>query len=300
LLKQFSKTYCSLREIQKSFLERKIVSVLGAVAKMVSWLKIPRMMKHAIASKILSKFPRLKIYVRWSKVRDPRYLNIRKFVLENLSKSVSQLQQDLVAQFLSSVMIKKVSPRSAAYFVEIGANDGKYLSNTFTLEKTFGWNGLLSEVNSSLTQTLFLNRPKSKIDVRAVDEISGIKKVFKQTNNSEYSALEGVSMHTDKFMDSISEVVETINLTDLLEECKSPKCIDFLSIDTEGNEFDILKGLNFKMFRFNYIAVEVSRNQEEITEILGSNGYIRILEEVSLWDQWWISQEVMLKLKELP
>lgn len=276
------------------------MSVLSAIAKIVCWLKIPRMIKHGIASKLLSKFPRLKIYVRWSKVRDPRYSNIRKFVLENLGKSVSQLQQDLVAQFLSSVMINKVSPRSTAYFVEIGANDGKYLSNTFTLENTFGWNGLLSEVNSSLTQILFLNRPNSKIDVRAVDEISGIKKGFKQSKNSEYSALEGVSIHTDQFIDSISEVVETINLTDLLEEFKSPKCIDFLSIDTEGNEFNILKGLNFNLFRFNYIAVEVSRNQEEITEILGSNGYIRILEEVSLWDQWWISQEVMLKLKELP
>ena len=276
------------------------MSVLGTIAKIVSWLKIPRMMKRGILSKILSKFPRLKIYVRWSKVRDPRYLNIRKFVLENLSKSASQLQQDLVAQFLSSVIIKKLPPETSAYFVEIGANDGKYLSNTFTLENTFGWNGLLSEVNSSLTQTLFHNRPKSKIDVRAVDEISGVKKCFKRSKNSEYSALEGFSVHTDQFIDSISELVETINLTDLLEECKSPKCIDFLSIDTEGNEFDILKGLNFNLFRFNYIAVEVSRNQEEIAEILASNGYVRILEEVSLWDQWWISQEVMLKLEELP
>ena len=150
-----------------------------------------------------------------------------------------------------------------------------------------------------MTHTLFLNRPKSKIDVRAVDEISGIKKAFNQSKNSEFSALEGVSLHTDQFIDSISEVVETVNLTDLFEEFKSPKCIDFLSIDTEGNEFDILKGLNFNLFKFNYIAVEVSRNQEEIAEILGSNGYVRILEEVSLWDQWWVSQEVMLKLKEL-
>ena len=107
-------------------------------------------------------------------------------------------------------------------------------------------------------------------------------------------------MHTVQFIDSISEIVETINLTDLLEEFKSPKYIDFLSIDTEGNEFDILKGLDFNLFKFNYIAVEVSRNQEEITEILGSNGYVRILEEVSLWDQWWVSQDVMLKLKDLP
>ena len=275
------------------------MSVLSVIAKLVSELKISRMTKYGTKSKILSKFPRLKIYVRWSKVRDPKYLKIRKFVFENLGKSVSQLQQDLVAQFLSSVIIKKVSPQTTAYFVEIGANDGKYLSNTFTLENTFGWNGLLSEVNSSLTHTLFLNRPKSKIDVRAVDEISGIKKAFNQSKNSEYSALEGVSLHTDQFIDSISEVVETVNLTDLLEEFKSPKCIDFLSIDTEGNEFDILKGLNFNLFKFNYIAVEVSRNQEEIAEILGSNGYVRILEEVSLWDQWWVSQEVMLKLKEL-
>ncbi len=275
------------------------MSVLSAIAKLVSELKISRMTKYGTKSKILSKFPRLKIYVRWSKVSDPKHLKIRKFVFENLGKSVSQLQQDLVAQFLSSVMVKKVSPQTTAYFVEIGANDGKYLSNTFTLENTFGWNGLLSEVNSSLTHTLFLNRPKSKIDIRAVDEISGVKKVFNQSKNSEYSALEGVSVQAAQFIDSISEVVETVNLTDLLEEFKSPKCIDFLSIDTEGNEFDILKGLNFNLFKFNYIAVEVSRNQEEIAEILGSNGYVRILEEVSLWDQWWVSQDVMLKLKEL-
>lgn len=267
--------------------------------KIVSWLEVPRKIKHYAASNFLSKFPRLKIYVRWSKIKNPKYLNIRKFVLENLDKSVSQLQQDLVAQFLSSMMRKKDSSKTTAYFVEIGANDGKYLSNTFTLENAFGWNGLLSEVNSSLAQTLFLNRPKSKIDVRAVDEFSGIRKVFIKSKDSEYSALEGVSVHADQLIDSISEVVETINLTDLLEDFKSPKCIDFLSIDTEGNEFDILKGLNFNLFRFNYIAVEVSKNQEEITEILGSNGYIRILEEVSLWDQWWVSQEVMLKLKEL-
>ena len=76
------------------------MSVLSVIAKIVSELKIPRMMKHGIASKILSKFPRLKTYIRWSKVRDPKYLNLRKFVLENLGKSVSQLQQDLVAQFL--------------------------------------------------------------------------------------------------------------------------------------------------------------------------------------------------------
>ena len=271
--------------------------ISDAIVQMVSWLEIPRKMKRYAASKFLSKFPRLRIYVRWSKVKNPEYLNIRKFVLENLDKSFSQLQQDLVAQFLSSVMRENYSPQTTAYFVEIGANDGKYLSNTFTLESTFGWNGLLSEVNSSLTPTLHINRPKSKIDVRAVDEISGIKKVFSKSKNSEYSALEGVSIHEEQLTDSIGEVVETINLTDLLEEFESPNCIDFLSIDTEGNELDILKGLDFNLYKFHYIAVEVSRNQEEITEILCSNGYFRILEEVSLWDQWWVSQEVMLKLK---
>ena len=273
------------------------MAIESAIAKNMSWLNVPKKIKHGIASKLISGFPRLKIHVRWSKLKNPKYFDLRKFVLENLDKSVSQLQQDLVAQFLSSAINSKKFPQKTAYFVEIGANDGKYLSNTFTLENSFGWNGLLSEVNSSLTAILRLNRPKSKIDVRAVDNVSGIKKVFSKSKNSEYSALEGVSIHTEQFIDSISEVVETINLTDLLEEFESPNCIDFLSIDTEGNELDILKGLDFNLYKFHYIAVEVSRNQEEITDILRSNGYFRILEEVSLWDQWWVSQEVMLKLK---
>ncbi|MEY2664151.1 MAG: hypothetical protein RIR35_959, partial [Actinomycetota bacterium] len=78
---------------------------------------------------------------------------------------------------------------------------------------------------------------------------------------------------------------------DLLLEHSAPRFIDYLSIDTEGNELQILQGLDFSVFNFGFITVEVSRNGKKIAELLRENGYEQILQEVSAWEQWWINRE---------
>lgn len=225
---------------------------------------------------------------RWAKLRQTNHASLKQFVLENIDLSYSQLQQDLVALYLSNIKVGNSRPK---YFVEIGANDGISLSNTFMLETRHKWNGLLSEANKSLFEDLVKNRKHSRIDCRAVARFSGEKRVFLKAMDSEYSSLENVSIHEKSQFKVESIEVVTVNATDLLEENNAPSFIDFLSLDTEGNEFEILSGLNFNKFTFGFIAVEVTQNPLQIRELLMRNGYVQILKEVSAWDQWWVNAE---------
>ena len=84
--------------------------------------------------------------------------------------------------------------------------------------------------------------------------------------------------------------VETISLNELLDSHKAPLTIDYLSIDTEGSEFDILKKLNFSKYRFKVITCEhnYSPNREKIYDLLKGNGYERKFKDFSKFDDWYI------------
>lgn len=52
-------------------------------------------------------------------------------------------------------------PQKGGFFVEVGAVDGEYLSNTLYFEKELGWTGLLIEPNPNMFQELLLKRRKA-------------------------------------------------------------------------------------------------------------------------------------------
>lgn len=185
------------------------------------------------------------------------------------------------------------------YYVEIGANDRIYLSNTYSLEKNLGWKGILSEANQSVIPKLLVNRLNSLIDVRAVTNNSGQSLVFMMTENSEYSSLKGASVHSSQFKGSVESIVELVSLTDLLTEYSAPRTVGFLSVDTEGNEYEIIQGLDSNIHRFSFVSVEVSKkNSSQIKSLMESLGYTQILEQISLWDQWWIDTKLLKDLEK--
>ena len=61
-------------------------------------------------------------------------------------------------------------------------------------------------------------------------------------------------------------------LTSLLDKAKSPNVIDLLSLDVEGYEFEVLKGINFKKYIFKYMLIEVNK-LKEIKNFLKKKGY---------------------------
>jgi FkbM family methyltransferase len=183
-------------------------------------------------------------------------------------KSYSQEAQDL--KVLLHYKLKK-----NGYFLEIGASDGIKFSNTYLLEKEYGWSGICVEPIKDDYEKLILNR-NCHCSNNAVYAISGEKLEF---DICEYNLLSGINKCINRYNGvSIKEkvIVETISFNDLLEKYNAPKFIEYLSLDTEGSEYEILSAFDFEKYKIGLIHVE--HNFEEpkrnwIKELLLKNGY---------------------------
>jgi len=206
--------------------------------------------------------------------------------LEIVRNSKSQLGQDVLALSLTGT-------KQMGYFVEFGATNGLDLSNTYMLEKNYGWTGILCEPAKEWHQELKLNR-SSAIDTRCVYSSTGEKIQFSETSIGELSTissflnLDSNRLNRRKYT---SYEIETVKLEDLLATHSAPAYIDFLSIDTEGSEYEILKEFNFSRYSFGLICVEhnFTSNREKLNELLTTNGYSQVQVELSAWDDWYVS-----------
>ena len=207
-------------------------------------------------------------------------------MLALLPKSKSQLRQDLF-------VLSKLSFIEQGYFVEFGATDGYELSNTYLLESRKNWTGILVEPARCWHGQLEKNRPNSRVETRCVWKNSGTLIPFVETSDRKLSTAEELNISSD--LDDRKTVmatyhVESISLLNLLEKYDAPRRINYLSIDTEGSEFEILNAFDFTAYSFDVITCEhnYTANREKIYELLTKNGYQRINQEVSQFDDWYI------------
>lgn len=205
--------------------------------------------------------------------------------LEYRDQSKAQLGQDLFALLESGF-------KKNGFFVEFGATNGVSLSNTYLLEKEFNWNGILAEPSRSSHEELHANR-NVFIEEKCVWVTSGEKLLFNETPMGSLSTLDAFSkndLHKEHRKEGKKYDVETISLLDLLNTHNAPKHIDFLSIDTEGSEFEILKNFNFSAYTFGVITVEHNYTdlKEKIYNLLSENGYVRKHENYSKFDDWYV------------
>jgi FkbM family methyltransferase len=203
--------------------------------------------------------------------------------------SYSQLAQDLtVINFF-----KKFN----GYFIEIGAIDGIELSNTYLLEKKYNWKGICVEPIPRKFDMLCKNRPNSLCSNKAVFSESNRTVIFDIANNAEF--LSGISDCIDCHSAAVNAnktqiVVQTITLNDLLEQFNAPPFIEYLSLDTEGSELEILKAVDFQKYTFGIIDVEhnfVEPRRTQIRELLTSNGYVFVKE--NQWDDHYIHKSLL-------
>jgi FkbM family methyltransferase len=215
--------------------------------------------------------------------------------IENYKHSRSQILQDI---FVLAVL----GPKKNGYFVEAGASDGLDCSNTFLLEKNFDWNGLLIEPSKLSFKKIAFNRKASAIN-SALFSASGLNMQFRETVSPGLSSLSDFSNNdymSSQRVDKLVYQVETITLQDALNNAGAPKVVDFLSLDTEGSEFEILKNFDFNTYSFSVITVEhaFSEQRERVYELLTSNGYQRVLSDISAYDDWYINENLLTPLRD--
>ena len=187
-----------------------------------------------------------------------------------MENSYSQLGQD-----------KKVydfyNGKKEGYFVEIGAYDGVALSNTLAFEK-LGWKGICCEPLPSRFADLTKNRTAHCCN-QAVYHSSGLDVSFDVEGDA--GMLSGIDTHIDAHKHVVNKnkktiIVQTISLNDLLEKYEAPPFIEYLSLDTEGSEYEILRTLDFNKWQFGIIDVEhnhMEPRRSMIKQLLLCNGY---------------------------
>ena len=215
--------------------------------------------------------------------------------LSVMSQSKAQLFQDILAAGINNF-------KKSGYFVEFGATDGVSLSNTYLLETILEWRGILAEPAKNWREQLLLNR-KCSITTKCVWRKSNEFLDFTEANEGELSSLTEFTqndMHAQKRQNKKTYTVKTITLMDLLKSHDAPNSIDYLSIDTEGSEFAILQNFNFNEYRFNLITVEhnYTEQRDNIFDLLIAAGYVRIFEEISYYDDWYIPKSKFLSMKD--
>jgi FkbM family methyltransferase len=201
----------------------------------------------------------------------------------------SELMQDIYV--LSKSKFKK-----KGVFIEIGACDGILSSNTYLLEKVFKWKGVLVEPAFYWHKRLKLNR-KCSIETSCAYSVSNEMINFNETYPKSLSSISNFSFFDQhsiqRKLTAKKYKVKTISLNDLFDKYQFKK-IDFLSIDTEGSEYEILKKFNFYKYQIKIICCEhnYTVNRNKIFKLLNSKGYKREYENLSQYDDWYFKKSL--------
>lgn len=166
-------------------------------------------------------------------------------------------------------------PIDGAIVLDVGANDGVFLSNSLYFEQ-HGWRTLCVEGNPWLRDKLQGNRPWVVI-AAATDHISPV-------NFHIYNRRENWASDTGLIKSGDGDevvVVEGRTLNDILES-EDVGGVDFLLMDIEGGEPAALRGFDFARWQPRACVIEDNRNFDEIVAYMDKRGYIRIVDIANL------------------
>lgn len=188
--------------------------------------------------------------------------------------------------------VEQLLPRKG-FYVELGANDGYTQSNTLRLEIFGNWRGVLIEPLSSVFIECVKNRnPKRNSIFQAACVAEGFNRTCLEmavNNQDKFTRLWASALglettirdnaeHSRALKPEVDnehlarETVPARTLTSILIEANAPQDIDFMSIDVEGAELEVLKGLDFRTFMPVWICVETS-DYSAVSVLLKQEGY---------------------------
>jgi FkbM family methyltransferase len=210
----------------------------------------------------------------------------------------SQLNQD-------KWVVMMTQGKQQGIFLEIGSTDGVDLNNTFCLEKVFSWSGICVEPNPDFFKKLCANRTATTFPYCFYKESGQIVEFIPDSvfgTISEFSSTDFHASRREKFVSESGTIkVITARPEDILNLYDFPEIFDFLSLDVEGAELDVLECFNLSKWRPALACIEhnyVADKRLAIFELLSSYGYQRI---ECQWDDWYYNLDILKVLNpEIP
>ncbi|MCC7377398.1 MAG: FkbM family methyltransferase [Verrucomicrobiales bacterium] len=168
--------------------------------------------------------------------------------------------------------------KRAGFFLDIGAFDGLTISNTYALERDLGWKGICVEPNPRYYARLCACRECVAVNVALWTESNRRLSFVDAHGLSAIEAYKDGDSNRERRSNSTMPVIEVDTLTpnDLLARFKAPAVIDYLTLDVEGAEMDVLSVLDLNRWRFGLMTIEHNHDrerQERIRAHLAGYGY---------------------------
>ena len=196
-----------------------------------------------------------------------------------LVESKSQNGQDLFALLSNNF-------KRNGIFIEFGAYDGVIFSNTHLLEKQFGWTGILIDPIPNHYESMKQNR-NCKLIHGAITAKHQESVLIEELPASDLSRF----VNKRKILKKVHEV-KALTLQEVIDQNLTSNEIDFLSIDIEGEDIEILKSLDLSRYKIKAICVEHNfrKDSDEIIGFMYKNGYDLLYGEFSKNDYWFVLQ----------
>ncbi len=194
----------------------------------------------------------------------------------------------IYAQQKLHVQIKELFAGTRGVFFEVGANDGLNQSNTAYLEKYAGWHGILVEPLPMQFRKCVANRPAATVINAALvsREFSGktveisYANLMSTIDDPERNLL-SVESHVatgrqfltedEKALSGHRFAVPALTVSAVLDNAGQAR-VDFFSLDVEGYEVEVLKGIDFSRHRPRYFLIE-ARDKPGIDRFMAMQGY---------------------------
>ena len=192
-------------------------------------------------------------------------------------------EQELVRSFFGGAR--------SGFFVEIGANRPQQESQTWHLER-LGWTGVLVEPQPQLAEGLRRAR-SAKVFAVACSSPQNAGRCMPLHVAGALSALDRDRMAPGTRPERVIEVpVRTLD--EVLIEARAPAEFDFLSVDVEGHELEVLSGLDLARWRPHLILMEDHVGNLKKHRFLKSAGYrlIRRFEN----NGWYVPRDATVSL----
>ena len=208
--------------------------------------------------------------------------------LAGRGKSYGQFDQDLW-------VTHGVAPgKRNGYYVDVGSADGEFISNTKLLDN-LGWKGICVDPFPRN-----MSKRTCQVFAQPAFSESGKKVQFRAAGN-----LGGIVQDLDRYKDTPvvaqAPLVEfvTMTLDDIRAKARAPEYIDYMNLDVEGAEVDVLRGLSLDRYQFGSLTIEHNydtANRERIHQILAAKGYVR----VRSWevDDWYVHSSIAPRYKD--
>jgi FkbM family methyltransferase len=175
-------------------------------------------------------------------------------------KSYSQYAEDLIIQSYFSRKLKK------GRYVDVGCHHPRRGSNTYGLYRK-GWSGILIDLEKTKVLANQLSRRRDKVVLAAVNDTEEWMEIF---SDKAYSTNTTIKKNQDSTKEQSIGHIKTQTLTNILNEQNFQKKFELLSIDVEGVDLQVLKGIDLKCYQPQIICIENWDSKDGVSAILNS------------------------------